>query len=62
MESINVQVTAVLIPIEIKPHEIPHWKALTRIIKHASGQGRGCTFKQRYTILTFHTQSNAQKP
>ena len=51
MESINVQVVAVLIPTEIKPHKIPHLKALTSIMQHGSGQERGSAFKQRYTIL-----------
>ena len=44
MESLNLQVLAVLIPLEIKRHTVPHLKALTPIIEHASGYGHGSTF------------------
>ena len=37
MESLNVQVVAVLIPLEIKRHTIAHLKALTRCIEHEGG-------------------------
>ena len=39
MESLKHQVVAVLMPLEIKCHTIPHLKALTHSIEHASGQG-----------------------
>ena len=45
MESLNFQVVAVLMPLEIKHHAMPHLKSLT------NGQGSGSTFKQRYTVL-----------
>ena len=51
MESLNLQVVAVLLPFEIKCHTIPHLKALTPGIEHASGQRRGSSFKQHYTVL-----------
>ena len=51
MESLKLQVVAVLMPLEIKCHTIPHLKALTYSIKHTIGKGRGSTFKQRYTVL-----------
>ena len=38
-------------PLEIKGHTIPHLKALTCRIEHASRQGRGNTLKQRYIVL-----------
>ena len=34
MESQNLQVVAVLMPLQIKHHTIPHLKALTRGIEH----------------------------
>ena len=51
MERRNLQVFAVYVPLEIKRHTIPHLKALTHRIDHASGKGCGCTFKQHYTVL-----------
>ena len=51
MEGLNLRVVAVLMPLEIKHHIIPHLKALTRYIEHTSEQGCGSTFKQRYTVL-----------
>ena len=51
MESLNLQVVAVLMPLEIKCHTIPHLKALTRSIEHTNEKGRGSIFKQRYTVL-----------
>ena len=40
MKSLNLQVVAVLMPLEIKRHTISHLKALTRSIDHAGWQGR----------------------
>ena len=51
MESLNLQVVAVLMPLEIKRHTVPHLKALTRSIEHASEHNCPSTFKQRYTVL-----------
>ena len=51
MESLKIQVVAVLMPLEIEHHTIPSLKALTHSIDNARGQGRGSTFKQRHTIL-----------
>ena len=51
MESLNLQVVAVLMPLEIKHHTVPHLKALTRSIECRSGHGHGSTFKQRYTVM-----------
>ena len=45
MESLNLQVVAVLMPLEIKHHTIPHFKALTGSIDHASRQRRSSTFE-----------------
>ena len=45
MDSLNLQVVAVLMPPKIKHHTISHLKALTRGIEHASGQERASTFK-----------------
>ena len=42
---------AVLIPLEIKRHTVPHLKALTRSIDRRGGHGHGSTFKQRYTVM-----------
>ena len=42
---------AVLMPLEIKRHTVPHLKALTRSIERRSGNGRGSTFKQCYTAM-----------
>ena len=50
-ESLDLQVVAVLMSLEIKGHTIPHLKALTRSIEHLGVQGRGSTFKQCYTVL-----------
>ena len=51
MESLNLQVVAVLMPLEIKRHTVSHLKALTRSIEHRGGHGHGSTFKQRYTVM-----------
>ena len=50
-ESLNLQVVAVLMPLEMKCHTVPHLKALTGSIDHRGGHGRGSTFKQRYTVM-----------
>ena len=44
MESLNIQVVTVLLPLNIKHYKMPYLKALTRSIEHASEQGRGSTF------------------
>ena len=46
MESLKLKVVAVLKPLEIKRHTVPHLKALTGCVGHTSGNGRGSTFKQ----------------
>ena len=51
MESLNLQVVADLMPLEIKHRTIFHLKALARSIEYANGQGSGSTVKQRYTVL-----------
>ena len=51
MESLNLQVAAVLMPLEIKHHTVSHLKALKHSIEHTSGYGRGSTFKQCFTVL-----------
>ena len=51
VESLKLQVVAVLMPLEIKRHTVPHLKALTRRIEHRGGQGRGSTFEKPYTVL-----------
>ena len=42
---------AVLMPLEIKRHTVPHLKALTCNIECTVGHGRGSTFKQCYTVM-----------
>ena len=42
---------AVLMPLEIKRHTVPHLKALKHSIEHKGGHGRGSTFKQHYTVM-----------
>ena len=42
---------AVLMPLDIKRHTVPHLKALTYNIELRGGNGHGSTFKQRYTVL-----------
>ena len=51
MESLNLVVVAVLMPLEIKHNKIPHLKALTPSIEHTNEQGYGSTIKQCYTVL-----------
>ena len=51
MESLTLKVVAVLMPLEIKRHTVPHLKALTRSIEHRGGHGRSSTFKHCYTVM-----------
>ena len=51
MEILNLQVVAVLMPLEKKHHTVPHLKALTRSIECRGGHGLGSNFKQYYTIM-----------
>ena len=51
MEIPHIQVVAVLMPLEINNHTIPHLKALTRSIEHTNGRWSHSTFKQHYTVL-----------
>ena len=51
VESPNLQVVAVLMPLEIKRHTVPHLKALTRSIDHWGRHGHSSTFKLHYTVL-----------
>ena len=44
MESLNLQVVAVLMPLEIKHNTVPHLKALIRSIQGRIGHGHGGTF------------------
>ena len=50
MESLNLVVVAVLMPLEIKHNKIPHLKALTPSIEHKGEHERGSTLKQHYTV------------
>ena len=51
LESQNTKVVAILMPLEIKCHTVPHLKALTCSIERRGGHGRGSTFKQLYTVM-----------
>ena len=51
MENLNLQVVAVLMPLEIECHTVPHLKTLTRSIEGRSRHGPGSTFKQCYTAM-----------
>ena len=51
MESLNLQVVAVLMPLEMNYHSIPHLKALTQIIEDTSRHVLGSSFKQHCTVL-----------
>ena len=51
MESLNLQVVAVLMPLEIECHTVPHLKALTCSIEGKGGHVRDSTFKQCYTVM-----------
>ena len=44
MESLNLQVVAVLMPLEIQIYAIPHLKAFTHSIEYVSMQGSGSIF------------------
>ena len=51
MESLDVQIVAVLKPLEIKPYTVPHLKALTRSIEHM-GMGLAILLSSAtYTLL-----------
>ena len=45
VERLNLQVVAVVIPLEIKCHTAPHLKALMIGIENSSEHGDGTTFK-----------------
>ena len=51
LENLYVQVMAVLMPLEIKHHTVPHFKPLTRCIDYASEHGCGGTFKHHLTVF-----------
>ena len=51
MESLNLQVVAILMPLEINHQTVPHLKGLTHSIKHTSRHGLSSTFMQHYTVL-----------
>ena len=51
VESLNLKVVAVLMPLEIKRHTVPHLKALTRSIEHWGRHGHSSTFKLHYNVL-----------
>ena len=58
MESQNLQVVAVLMPLQINRHTIPHLKALTRGIERRGGFGRGITFTlQKVSLKSTHFAS-----
>ena len=42
---------AILMPLEIKRHTVPHLKALTRSIEQTNGHGSDSNLMQRYTVL-----------
>ena len=47
----KLRLLVVLMPLEVECHTVPHLKALTRVLEHASGHGRGSTFTWHYTHL-----------
>ena len=49
MESPNLKVVAVLMPLEMKCHTVTHLKALTLGIEYASGHRHCCTFTLKST-------------
>ena len=51
MESLNHQVVAVLMHLDIKHLTIPHLKALNCSIEQTKGQGCGSSFKQCIIVL-----------
>ena len=58
MEGLNLQVVAVLMPLEIKRHTVPHLKALTRGIEHRGGHGRANIFRgQKISLKSTHFTS-----
>ena len=63
MESLNLQLVAVLMPLGIKHHIVPHLKALTCSIENSSGQGRGSTFTYQNSYLksTHFTSTEASE-
>ena len=50
MESLNLQVVAVLMPFQIKRHTVPHLKALTCSIECRGRDGHGSALKQHETV------------
>ena len=50
MESLNLQVVAVFMPLEIKCHKVPHLKDLICSIERRGGHGLVSTFKKGYTV------------
>ena len=58
MESLYLQVVAVLMPLEIKRHTIPHLKALTRGIEHRGEHRRAKIFRgQKISLKSTHYTS-----
>ena len=51
MENLNLQIVVVLTLLNIRYNIIPHLKALTCSIEHASGQGHGNTFKEGHIVF-----------
>ena len=64
MESLKLQVVAILMPLEIKHHKIPHLKALTCNIEHVSGQRHGITliYQKFYLKSTHFTFYRSNQP
>ena len=58
VESLNLQVVAVLMSNWIKRYTIPHLKALTRGIEHRGGHGRANIFRgQKISLKSTHFTS-----
>ena len=58
MERLNLEVMAVLMPLEIKHHTVLHLKALTRGIEHRSGYGQANIFRwQKISLKSTHFTS-----
>ena len=58
MKSLKLQAVAVLMPLDIERHAIPHLKALTCSIEHESGQRYGSTLiynQNSYLDRTYFT-------
>ena len=58
VESLNLKVVAVLMPLEVKCHTVPHLKAATFGIEHWSGHRRASIFRwQKISLKSTHFTS-----